>query len=106
MSTDVPTGELSYDAEHWDVARVRHVEDIWDRAGLVSLVAAARPRDSGELAAYPVLQPTSAEPLRAGPGNPPRPRHLTSYPRVSATSTGPLPARQVPGGIGVPPSMA
>lgn len=65
MSTDVPTGELSYDAEHWDVARVRHVEDIWDRAGLVSLVAAARHRDSGELAAYTVLQLTAAKPWLA-----------------------------------------
>ncbi len=62
MSTDVPTGELSYDAEHWDVARVRHVEDTWDRAGLVSLVAVARHRGSGELAAYTVLQLTAAKP--------------------------------------------
>ncbi len=65
MSTDAPSGELSYDAEQWDVARVRHVEDTWKRAGLVSLVAAARHRSSGELAAYSVLQLTAAKPWLA-----------------------------------------
>ncbi|MDR7084369.1 GNAT superfamily N-acetyltransferase [Arthrobacter ginsengisoli] len=65
MSTDVPTGELSVDAERWDVARVRHVEDTWQRAGLVSLVAVARHRHSGDLAAYSVLQLTPAKPWLA-----------------------------------------
>jgi hypothetical protein len=65
MSTDVPTGDLSVEAERWDVARVRHVEDTWRRAGLVSLVAAARHRNSGELAAYSVLQLTEAKPWLA-----------------------------------------
>jgi GNAT superfamily N-acetyltransferase len=62
MSTDAPTGDLSYDPEDWDVARVRHVEDTWQRAGLESLVAAARHRGSGELAAYSVLQLTPSKP--------------------------------------------
>ena len=65
MSTDAPTGELSVDAEQWDVARVRHVEHTWRRAGLVPLVAAARHRSSGELAAYSVLQLTPAKPRLA-----------------------------------------
>ena len=65
MSTDAPSGELSYDAERWDVARVRHVEDTWRRAGFVSLVAAARHRVSGELAGYSVLQLTPAKPWLA-----------------------------------------
>ena len=65
MSTDVPTGGLSVEAERWDVARVRHVEDTWRRAGLVSLVAAARHRNSGELAAYSVLQLSEAKPWLA-----------------------------------------
>lgn len=65
MSTDVPTGELRYDPERWDVARVRHVEDTWRRAGLVSLVAVARHRGSGELAAYSVLQLTPSKPWLA-----------------------------------------
>lgn len=65
MSTDAPTGNLSFDAETWDVARVRHIEDTWRRAGLVSLVAAARDRSSGELAAYTVLQLTPSKPWLA-----------------------------------------
>lgn len=65
MSTDAPSGELSYEAERWDVARVRHVEDTWRRAGLVSLVAAARHRSSGELAAYSVLQLSPLKPWLA-----------------------------------------
>lgn len=65
MSTDAPSGELSYDPERWDVARVRHVEDTWRRAGLVPLVAVARHRGSGELAAYSVLRLTPAKPWLA-----------------------------------------
>ncbi|MDN4643612.1 GNAT family N-acetyltransferase [Arthrobacter sp. PsM3] len=62
MSTDAPTGDLSYGPEMWDVARVRHVEDTWRRSGLASLVAAARHCGSGELAAYSVLQLTPSKP--------------------------------------------
>ncbi|MCU1553339.1 MAG: GCN5-related N-acetyltransferase [Arthrobacter sp.] len=65
MSTDVPTGELRYDEESWDVARVRHVEDMWQQAGIVSLVAAARHLPSGKLAAYSVLQLTPSKPWLA-----------------------------------------
>lgn len=65
MSTDAPTGNLSYDPEEWDVARVRHVEGTWQRAGLESLVAAARHQGSGELAAYTVLQLTPSKPWLA-----------------------------------------
>ncbi|PVZ61020.1 GNAT family N-acetyltransferase [Arthrobacter sp. H-02-3] len=65
MSTDAPTGALSYEPERWDVARVRHVEDTWRRAGLSSLVAAARHRDTGELAAYTVLQVAADKPWLA-----------------------------------------
>ena len=65
MSTDVPIGELSYDEETWDVARLRHIEDMWQQAGIVSLVAAARHLPSGELAAYSVLQLTPSKPWLA-----------------------------------------
>lgn len=65
MSTDVPTGGLSHDPEEWDVARVRHIDGTWQRAGLESLVAAARHRGSGELAAYSVLQLTPSKPWLA-----------------------------------------
>ncbi|SDK49418.1 hypothetical protein SAMN04487916_101270 [Arthrobacter sp. ov407] len=65
MSTDAPTGALSYEPETWDVARVRHVEDTWRRAGQSALVVAARHRATGELAAYTVLQTTSDKPWLA-----------------------------------------
>ncbi|MDP9694159.1 UNVERIFIED_ORG: GNAT superfamily N-acetyltransferase [Arthrobacter globiformis] len=65
MSTDSPAGALHYDAEVWDAARVRHVEDEWKRAGLDSLVAVARHRASGELAAYSVLQHSDEKPWLA-----------------------------------------
>lgn len=65
MSTDTPAGALHYDAEVWDAKRVRHVEDEWGRAGLGSLVAVARHRPSGELAAYSVLQHTEDKPWLA-----------------------------------------
>lgn len=65
MSTDAPMGGLSYEAEAWDVARVRHDEDTRKSAGTVGLVAAARRRGSGELAAYSVLELTPGKPWLA-----------------------------------------
>ena len=65
MSTDAPTGGISYEEETWDVARVRHVEGIWKRAGNVSLVAAALHRQTGELAAYSVLELAPGKPWLA-----------------------------------------
>lgn len=65
MSTDSPAGELHYDAEVWDAKRVRHVEDEWKRTGQESLVAVARHKDSGELAAYSVLQYSGEKPWLA-----------------------------------------
>ena len=65
MSTDAPMGGLSFDEETWDAARVRHVEDTWKQAGNVSLVAAARHRESGELAAYSVLELAPGKPWLA-----------------------------------------
>jgi hypothetical protein len=65
MSTDAPTGGLSYEEESWDVARVRNVEDTWMQAGNVSLVTAARHRERGELAAYTVLELAPSKPWLA-----------------------------------------
>jgi GNAT superfamily N-acetyltransferase len=65
MSTDAPTGGLSYEEETWDVARVRNVEDTWMQAGNISLVTAARHRGSGELAAYSVLELAPSKPWLA-----------------------------------------
>lgn len=65
MSTDTPAGGLNYDEETWDVSRVRHVEKTWKKAGLNSLVAAARHRSTGELAAYTVLQVSDGKPWLA-----------------------------------------
>lgn len=65
MSTDAPSGGISYEEETWDAARVRHVEETWKQAGNLSLVAAARHRDSGELAAYSVLELPAGKPWLA-----------------------------------------
>jgi len=65
MSTDAPTGGLSYEEETWDAARVRNVEDTWKQAGNISLVTAARHRESGELAAYSVLELAPSKPWLA-----------------------------------------
>ena len=65
MSTDAPTGGLSYEEEAWDVARVRNVEDTWMQAGNISLVTAARHRESGDLAAYSVLELARGKPWLA-----------------------------------------
>jgi GNAT superfamily N-acetyltransferase len=62
MSTDSPSGALHYDPEVWDAKRVRHVEDEWKQTGQESLVAVARHRASGELAAYSVLQYSASKP--------------------------------------------
>lgn len=65
MSTDAPSGGLSFEEETWDAARVRHVEDTWKQAGNVSLVAAARHLETGELAAYSVLELSPNKPWLA-----------------------------------------
>jgi hypothetical protein len=44
MSMYSPAGGLSHDAETWDAAPVRHVEDSWKRSGRESMPAAAGPR--------------------------------------------------------------
>lgn len=56
MSTDAPAGGLHIEAADWDAVRVRHVEDTWKLSGRESFVAAAMHKDTGELAAYSVLQ--------------------------------------------------
>ena len=65
MSTDVPSGGLNYEEETWDVARLRDLEDTWKQAGQTSLIAAARHRASGALAAYSVLQVSAGKPWLA-----------------------------------------
>lgn len=55
MSTDSPAGGLEVEAEHWDSARVREVEATATAEGLTGLVAVARHRATGELAAYTTL---------------------------------------------------
>lgn len=65
MSTDAPAGGLSIEEEVWDAARVRHVEDTWRRAGNDALVVAARHRETGELAAYTVLELARSKPWLA-----------------------------------------
>ncbi|XAS66467.1 GNAT family N-acetyltransferase [Micrococcaceae bacterium Sec5.7] len=62
MGTDLPMAGLEWEAEDWDAARVRDEEQTWGKSGIESLVAAARRRDTGELAAYSALNRRPARP--------------------------------------------
>lgn len=55
MSTDVPIAGLDWEREDWDGARVREEENTLIRSGVQSAVTAARQRETGQLAAYTVL---------------------------------------------------
>ncbi|NYD76993.1 GNAT family N-acetyltransferase [Arthrobacter cupressi] len=55
MSTDAPVGGLEYEAEAWDRARVRTLEQETADEGQTCLVVAARHRASGELGGYTAL---------------------------------------------------
>ncbi|MEV8147818.1 GNAT family N-acetyltransferase [Arthrobacter sp. NPDC080073] len=55
MSTDTPAGGLEIEAEAWDAARVRQLEDTTLAEGQTSLVAAAQHRSTGDLVAYTVI---------------------------------------------------
>ena len=55
MSTDVPVAGMDWEAEDWDVGRVRHEEETLMRSGVQTVVAAAVQRSTGELVAYTVL---------------------------------------------------
>ncbi|UKA57831.1 GNAT family N-acetyltransferase [Arthrobacter sp. FW306-2-2C-D06B] len=62
MSTDTPAGGLEIEAESWDAARVRQLEDTTLAEGQTALVAAAQHRRTGELVAYTVIYLDSAKP--------------------------------------------
>ncbi|WP_442545040.1 GNAT family N-acetyltransferase [Arthrobacter sp. KN11-1C] len=62
MSTDTPAGGLEIEAEAWDAARVRQLEDTTLAGGRVALVAAAQHRRSAELVAYTVIYLDPAKP--------------------------------------------
>jgi GNAT superfamily N-acetyltransferase len=52
MSTDVPLGDLTWEAEVWDAARYREKEDDAIALGRARVAAGAVERSSGELVAY------------------------------------------------------
>ncbi|MEV7646504.1 GNAT family N-acetyltransferase [Arthrobacter sp. NPDC089319] len=56
MSTDVPLGELDFEEEAWDAARVRHKEANLQRMNGRSLVVAVRHVPTGELVGHTVLE--------------------------------------------------
>lgn len=56
MSVDIPLGELQWQAEQWDAARVRKGEDKLRQQGGHSLVAVARHVPSGQLVGNTVLE--------------------------------------------------
>lgn len=56
MSTDVPLGELDYEEESWDGARVRDGENKMRRQGGHTLVVTVQHVPSGELVGHTVLE--------------------------------------------------
>lgn len=56
MSTDVPMGDLDWEEESWDAARIREGEDRLLRTGGHSLVRAVRHLPSGKLAGHTILE--------------------------------------------------
>lgn len=62
MSTDTPAGGLEVEAEDWDAARVRQLEDTALAEGQTALVAAAQDRRTGTLVAYTVVYLDPAKP--------------------------------------------
>ncbi|MFT3889315.1 MAG: GNAT family N-acetyltransferase [Arachnia sp.] len=55
MSTDVPSGEMEFDEETWDAARVERHDQRWLDGGHTMLITAARHDATGELAGYTEL---------------------------------------------------
>ncbi|MBM7780398.1 GNAT family N-acetyltransferase [Arthrobacter tumbae] len=62
MSTDVPMGELDWEEEIWDGARVRENEDRLAREGGNSLVRAVLHRPSGQLVGHTILERRAENP--------------------------------------------
>ena len=62
MSTDVPVGELDWEEESWDGARVREGEERLARGGGSSLVRAVLHRPSGQLVGHTILQRRAEKP--------------------------------------------
>lgn len=62
MSTDVPMGELTWEEESWDGARVREEEERLKRQGGSSLVRAVLHRPTDRLVAHTVLERRAEKP--------------------------------------------
>lgn len=62
MSTDVPMGDLDWEEEVWDAARIREGEERLLRTGGCSLVRAVRHRPTGMLAGHTILEYQPAKP--------------------------------------------
>ncbi|MBF4993917.1 GNAT family N-acetyltransferase [Arthrobacter gandavensis] len=62
MSTDVPMGNMDWEEEDWDAARVRLSEDIRAAAGYEVLCCAVRDAASGRLAGHTILEVNRGRP--------------------------------------------
>jgi GNAT superfamily N-acetyltransferase len=65
MSTDIPLGDLAYEEEYWDAARVRGREDIAAASDRTLLAAAALHEDTDRLVAFTEIQLPRGAPTKA-----------------------------------------
>lgn len=65
MSTDAPMGDTGFQAETWDVARVRERDAMTAAQQRIVVATAARERSSGRLVAYSDMAWTSHDPENA-----------------------------------------
>ena len=65
MSTDAPMGDSGFQAETWDVARVRERDAMMAGQRRVAIATAARERSSGRLVAYSDMAWTTHDPENA-----------------------------------------
>ena len=65
MSTDTPVGTLDVDEEAWDVARLRHDEDVAAAQGRTVYAAGAVDRQTGRMVAFTRVAVSSHAPERA-----------------------------------------
>lgn len=65
MSTDAPAADLDTEEQHWDVARIRAVEERTRAGGVTTITSVAQHVASGELAGYTTIDHHPERPASA-----------------------------------------